>query len=525
MEPLSSSLAIVFVSVLTIYALAMLVIGFVAQRRIQNVEDYVVAGRQLPTSLATLTIVATWFGAESLMTTTDEVSQRGMLGAMLDPFGISLCLLIAGLFIAGPVWRLGLLTIPDFFRQRYGKSAEFLSASILVPSYFGWIAAQYLALATLLEQFFGLPIVIGVIGVAALATSYTWMGGMWSVTWTDTVQMLLIVVGLLVLGFEILMELGAGSLWQGVEALRNGADLGLQPVVDAGQLDQGQVDGQLDPRQLSERSSHAMWMAAVSALVIGSLGNLPVQDLLQRICSARSDQVARRACLWGAIGYLALGVFPILAGLSAAMILHEGVPNAGVVTLLAARLLNPALLLIFVLAIVSIILSTVVSAVLAPAAVLGQNLIGPFCERWSIQLTEERALRHQRLSVLFVVVASTIIALLGEGTYELVESSYSLSLVGLFAPFVLGLYTRSTSTAAALISMSLGVGCWLLHLVCGWETFLEPWMPPRVPQDYRWLTQWPHELVAACLSIVAFLGVSCWSPSAVYADGHNPSEV
>lgn len=521
MEPLSSSLAIVFVSALTIYALAMLVIGFVAQRRIQNVEDYVVAGRQLPTSLATLTIVATWFGAESLMTTTDEVSQRGMLGAMLDPFGISLCLLIAGLFIAGPVWRLGLLTIPDFFRQRYGKRAEFLSASILVPSYFGWIAAQYLALATLLEQFFGLPIVIGVIGVAALATSYTWMGGMWSVTWTDTVQMLLIVVGLLVLGFEILMELGAGSLWQGVEALRNGADLGLQPVVDAGELDQGQ----LEQVQLSERSSHAMWMAAVSALVIGSLGNLPVQDLLQRICSARSDQVARRACLWGAIGYLALGVFPILAGLSAAMILHEGVPSEGVVTLLAARLLNPALLLIFVLAIVSIILSTVVSAVLAPAAVLGQNLIGPLCERCSIQLTEERALRHQRLSVLFVVVASTIIALLGEGTYELVESSYSLSLVGLFAPFVLGLYTRSTSTAAALISMSLGVGCWLLHLVCGWETFLEPWLPALLPQNYGWLTQWPHELVATCLSTVAFLGISRGSPSAVYAEGHKSSEV
>lgn len=241
MEPLSSSLAIVFVSALTIYALAMLVIGWVAQRRIQSVEDYVVAGRQLPTGLATLTIVATWFGAESLMTTTDEVSQRGLLGAMLDPFGISLCLLIAGLFIAGPVWRLGLLTIPDFFKRRYGKVAEFLSACILVPSYFGWIAAQYLALATLLEQFFGLPIVIGVVGVAALATSYTWMGGMWSVTWTDTVQMLLIVAGLLILGFEILMELGAGSLWQGIATLRSGAEWGGPTSVELESLGQEQL--------------------------------------------------------------------------------------------------------------------------------------------------------------------------------------------------------------------------------------------------------------------------------------------
>lgn len=266
-------------------------------------------------------------------------------------------------------------------------------------------------------------------------------------------------------------------------------------------------------------------MTAVSALVIGGLGNLPVQDLLQRICSARSDRVARRACLWGAIGYLTLGLFPILAGLAAAMILQDEMPSEGVVTLLAARLLNPALLLIFVLAIVSTILSTVVSAVLAPAAVLGQNLIGPLCERWSIQLSEEQELWHQRLSVLFVVVASTTIALLGEGTYELVESSYSLSLVGLFAPFVLGLYTRSTSTSAALTSMCLGVGCWLLHLVCGWETFLEPWLPLLVPQDYLWLAAWPHELAATGLSIVAFLSLTRWNSSAVYAEDHKSSAV
>ncbi len=500
MEPLPNSLAIVFASVLAIYAIAMLVIGFIAQRRIQNVEDYVVAGRNLPTSLATLTIIATWFGAESLMTTADEVSQRGVRGAMLDPFGISLCLLIAGLLIAGPVWRLGLLTIPDFFRQRYGKSAELLSASILVPSYFGWIAAQYVALATMLDQLFGLPMAAGVIGVAGLAASYTLMGGMWSVTWTDTIQMLLIVVGLLVLGFEILMELGAGSVWHGVDELRSGPEAAMWEISD-------------------DSHRQAGWMAAVTALAIGSLGNLPVQDLLQRICSSRSDRVARRACLLGAAGYLAMGAFPILAGLSAAL-LFQDVPTEGVVTLLASKLLNPTLLLIFVLAIVSTVLSTVVSAVLAPAAVLAQNLVGPVCERYSTKPSVDRALRHQRLSVLVIVIASTVIALLGEGTYELVESSYSLSLVGLFAPFVLGLFIRRTSTAAALISMSLGVGFWLLHVVSGWELFLEPWLAKLFPQDYRWLALWPHELVDTGLSIVAFLGISCCSPTASDASVH-----
>ncbi len=165
-----------FAGVLVGYAALLLMVGFVAQQRIKNVEDYVLAGRQLKTGLATITMVATWFGAESLMTTTDAVAEQGLRKAMLDPFGISVCLLIAGLFVARPLWRMGLMTIPDFFRSRYGKLAESLSACILVPSYFGWIAAQYLALATLLDQFFGVPVYVGVIGVALLAMSYSLMG-------------------------------------------------------------------------------------------------------------------------------------------------------------------------------------------------------------------------------------------------------------------------------------------------------------------------------------------------------------
>jgi len=56
-------------------------------------------------------------------------------------------LFIAALFVAGPMWRMKLLTVPDFFRRQFGSAAELISSLILVPSYFGWIAAQFTALA------------------------------------------------------------------------------------------------------------------------------------------------------------------------------------------------------------------------------------------------------------------------------------------------------------------------------------------------------------------------------------------
>lgn len=475
-----------FAAVLLGYSLLLLVVGYFAQKRIKNVEDYVLAGRQLNTGLATITMIVTWFGAESLMTTTDEVANHGMQKAMLDPFGIALCLVFAGLFVAGPLWRTGLMTIPDFFRIRYGKMAETISACILVPSYFGWIAAQYLALATLLEQFFGVPLSVGVVGVAMLAIGYSLMGGMWSVTWTDAIQMIVIVVGLLFLGFQILWQLGDESLSLGWSQLRFETDPARWQIA-------------------SGPDSKAKVMAAISALVIGSLGNLPVQDLMQRICSAVSDRVARRACLLAAIGYLGMGMLPILAGLSATLLLNE-VPSEGVLTALAERLLNPVLLLIFVLAVVSTVLSTVVSAVLAPAAVLSQNLLQPLAQRRGRMQSESSKLGMQRMAVVAIAVVSVLLALSGRDTYTLVESSYSLSLVGTFAGFAIGLYWQTAPSIAALASMVVGVGLWLVHVVLGWEYFLQPAVDPNSSIEILQLfAVIPHELGDTLFSVIAFL--------------------
>lgn len=266
----------VFLGSLIVYCVGLYLIGWLAQRRIHNVEDFVLAGRRLPTSLAAITIIATWFGAESLMTTADEVGNEGLRKAMLDPLGISLCLLLAGLFVAGPMWRMGILTVSDFFRIRYGTAAEKIASLIIVPSYFGWVAAQFVALAQILEVFFGVPKEVGILLVATVGTGYTLMGGMWTITWTDAIQMGLILLGLLLLGHAVLVFLGDGSMAEGISTMQTDIADSRWRIADP----------------------ETFWrdtMVAISALAIGALGNLPMQDLMQRIFSARSDSVAVKA--------------------------------------------------------------------------------------------------------------------------------------------------------------------------------------------------------------------------------------
>src|SRR5690606_14089986 len=187
------NLATILAITVVAYAALMLAIGWWARGRVDTSEDFLVAGRKLPLVLAAPTLLATWFGAGTLLTATDEVRAGGLRMAALEPLGAGVCLILAGLLLAPKLWRMKLLTLGDFYARRFGVRAERWSAVLMVPSYFGWIAAQYVALAGMLEISFGLPISIGLMLVAAIGIAYTLLGGMWSVTATDALQIALVI--------------------------------------------------------------------------------------------------------------------------------------------------------------------------------------------------------------------------------------------------------------------------------------------------------------------------------------------
>ena len=81
------------------YLALMLFIGFRCSRRIKDMSDFLVAGRRLPLWMATATLLATWFGAGSSMGVAAEVYADGLGGVIADPFGASLSLLLAGIFL------------------------------------------------------------------------------------------------------------------------------------------------------------------------------------------------------------------------------------------------------------------------------------------------------------------------------------------------------------------------------------------------------------------------------------------
>lgn len=463
---------------IVVYVLFMYGLGFWAQRQIHDTEDFLLAGRKLPLSLAWATLLATWFGAGSMLTAADEVRAAGLSAAALDPLGAGSCLLIAGLFFAAPLWRMGLFTLSDYYGRKFGPAAEVTSALIMVPSYFGWIAAQFIALANMLHLFFGLPVFYGILIVAAVGMGYTLLGGMWSVTLTDAVQICLVLVGLVILGVTIMLELGAGSFGAGIARL--------------------QAETPPERLTLIPRDSTAELVAWLGVFLVGALGNVPGQDLTQRIFSARSASVARWACLLAGAAYLLFGMIPVMMGLSASL-LFPADQQRSILPALAHAFLSPAVAVVFIVVLMSAVLSTIDSAILSPASVLAQNLFPRVTGRRFSSLT------LNRVSVLLVTLASVTLALLSEGknpvlggAYELLEGAYSVTLTGLFVPLAMGLLRRPRRGLSGLAAMIAGAGVWLVHYLAGWDVFLQgsnlvaPW-------------QFPSELAATLLSLIVYL--------------------
>ena len=188
-----------------LYLLVSIGIGLYAATRVHNVKDYVVAGRHLPLYVVTATVFATWFGAETVLGIPATFLGEGLGGIVSDPFGSSVCLILAGLFFATKLYRMNLISIGDYYRIRYNRPVEIITSIAIVLSYLGWVSAQLTALGLVFNIVSqgAISLQTGILIGAAIMIAYTAFGGMFSVVFTDAFHMIPLVLGLIYLAWLV----------------------------------------------------------------------------------------------------------------------------------------------------------------------------------------------------------------------------------------------------------------------------------------------------------------------------------
>ena len=425
----------------SLYLLVTIGIGIFVSSRVKTTKDYAVAGRHLPLPIVTATVFATWFGAEAIFGVSSTFVKEGLNGVVADPFGSSLCLIIAGIFFSSKLYKLNIITLGDFYRARYNRTVEVLTTIAIVISYLGWVAAQIKALGLIFNlithQFISedMGMVIGIL----IVLTFTTFGGMLSVAILDFIQMIVVIGGLLYIAYAISLLTG-----------------GVIPVIES-----ASINHKLD---FFPKGNIWTWITFFGTWITMMLGSVPQQDVFQRVTSAKSAKVALYGSILGASIYFIFTFVPMFIAYSATLIDPEyfnGLVNTNSQHVLPMLVLNYTPLfaqVIFFGAVLSAIMSCSSATLLAPSISFAENIVKAYFPK----ISDKDLLKIMRITLICFSAFVLLYALSSNlSIFGMVESAYKITLAGAFVPLVFGAFWKKANSQGALMAIIGGIGSWL----------------------------------------------------------------
>ena len=427
--------------ILALFVIALLLLGRFASRSVVSESEFLVADRRVPLALSTLALLATWFGSSSVIESSSKMYQGGLSLVVLDPIACGATLILTGLVFAGRFWDSKAATVADLFRKEFGTTAERLSCVIQVPSFFLWIGSQFLAMGQLLASSLDIPLGIAILISSVVTLGIVMWGGMWAVTWSNSVMILISIASLLVLFGATSLAIGKGDPIRGILHVMESAPEGYLRL---------------------DASSPSKFLAMASVLVIGLFGNVPGQDIQQRVASAKSATTARWMCIIAGILYLLIGLVPLYLGLAARCNFADRLEESDLpISQMASLYLSQPLQILLIVGMFSLCLAVAAGATLSQASIVSQNLLKPWFGKQS------EGIWLARSSVFLVILGSLAVAYSGESIMQLLELSLVIVLVSLFVPMVIALFFPSPVPKpwVGVLSMLAGFFVWLIGVV------------------------------------------------------------
>lgn len=441
-----------------------LIVGFAMIKLVRRSgKRFVIAGKQLPFFLVGTMLLAQALDANATLGNAGGVYAAGFFAGFQFPLGLALCLLVVGLFYAKPLNRMNLITLPDFYYRRFNRTTEVVSSVLMTVSFIILVAGNLAGAAWILSTLFPISFVWALVGMASLVFLYTLAGGIFACASTDIVQiypaMLAFVTGVI----WMLIAYGGWSYFAG--------------AIPAGYFDFSGLTS-------LENGAMLNW-GGILALAIGDVVAL---DFMERVFAAKSPEVARKSCFYGAGFTLLIGICASVFGLMAFKLLPAGIEDYRMVLPILATGYMPFVAGLFIMVgVVAAGLSTADGGMLGVSAVWGRNIIQRnIIKVWKKQYTEtERASLDRRLLMITRLMGIPVMAIAVTLAWYMPEPGMMLVLAfdvvfaGCVVPLTLGLYWKKANAYGALSGMIAGT---LLR-----AAFFFPMASPLIPlPEHLW---------------------------------------
>lgn len=440
-------------SIFIVYLLFMLGVGFYFLKRNKNDDDYYVGGRSMGAGHIGLSVVATDVGGGFSIGLGGLGFAMGLSGSWMLFTGLLGAWLSAVLLIP-KVYPLArrkkLLTFPQILEERYNKLVVVLAAIVSFIGYIGFTSSQILAGAKLASATFpAIDLNTAVLAMGVIAVVYTVIGGIKAVIYTDTIQWIILLLGLMLIGLPLAYQAIGG--WEGLVAY-------VGPEM----------------RSLTNVSAVQLFNWLITILPIWFVG----MTLYQRIYACRDEKTAKRAWrIAGLFEWPVMAFMGVLLGLFGRVAFEQGMfsfagyspgmdldPELGL-PLLLRSVLPVGLMGLMMAAYFSAIMSTADSCLMAASGNFTTDILGYFRPKRK----EKHAIRLSQVLTLLIGAAAVVLALAMEEVLALMLHSYAFMVAGLLVPVLAMLWLKDARPASAIAAMLAGGSSTLVLTFGGWE--------------------------------------------------------
>lgn len=439
----------IFLAAFFIYILFLIWLGWLVSRKQESGEDFLLAGRGLPVFLILGTTVATMVGTGSSIGAVGFGYENGWGGALYGIGGAFGILLAAWWF--APVRELRFMTMSEELSYYAGASllVKNLTGILIFLACIGWLGAHILGGGMYLAWIAGMNIQAAKIVVALGFSIYIVIGGYRAVVWTDTIQVIILFFGFLLMAILAIQQSG------GWEALM-----------------QAQPAGSVSTLGVERMGA----IHALSLVMVIAVGVLATPSFRQRIYSSKSVSAARTSFVWSGGIYLLFSFIPALIGM-AAFALNPELDNRNFAfPFLAIEVLPLYVGVIVLIAGLSATMSSASSDAIAGVTILMRDLYVMLTGRMP---SRDKVIYYSRIALVAVIGLALLMALTSDDIISYITNMIATIMSGLFTCGVLGRFWPRFNWQGAVAALAAGSAVSLAVLLS--EHGIGYWGNPIIP--------------------------------------------
>lgn len=425
-------------SIVGLYFVLLLFIGYFIKKKVGDLDDYFLAGRKLTLPIFVATLVSTWYGGTLGVV---ELSYNyGIVNWITQGFFWYLSYLFFALFLAKKIRKSNLYTIPDQLEKFYDKKSRFLGA---IFNFFMVTPAPYiLSLGIIFGLMFGWPTWLGIVIGTIMILFYTIRGGFLADLFTDVIQF-------------FLMFFGVGLL-------------AIFAVVKFGGL--GFLQANLPASHFTLTGGWTTQMILVWGFI--AFWTLVDPGFYQRCYAAKDSSIPKKGILISILFWLVFDIFTTVIGMYARAAM-PGIEATTSLPIFAASLLPIGIVGLFFVGLIASIMSTIDSFALLGAMNISHDL---YKNIFKPDATEKQVMKVTKIGILITGILSLLIALFASSIIAIWYTIGTVGISALLVPVLAGFfYKKKKSANAAFYSIIGGSSTSIVWLVHGYLNSVDGW--------------------------------------------------